>query len=484
MSSLFNQHKKEFIIGTTIFSTLLICLFLAIHFFTSDFKIKKFNKIIEINYGENFKEEAGDVCYGNLFDCEEVEVIKNGIVDTNKLATYKISYTYKYKNKKKKLNQIVSVVDKEGPKLTIKTSSLKICPNGKNDTIEFVALDNIDGDISDKVKTELKDNILHVSVEDSSGNVTKEEVKVTLIDNISPKITLKGKSTINLKIGDNYEDEGADVSDNCDYNIVLKSDSNVDTSKAGTYKVIYEATDESGNKTTLERNVIVSKKASTNTTGGKYNIDKPTGDGIVYLTFDDGPSDYTPQLLDVLKKYNVKATFFVTGYGKDEYILREYNEGHTVALHSQTHDYSYIYKNLDNYFDDLYKVRDRVKEITGENPTLIRFPGGSSNTVSRRYDDGIHIMSILTTKVEEEGFHYFDWNVTSGDAGETTSTEVIYKNVTNGMRNHSVSIVLQHDTKKYSVDAVEKIIKFGLENGYTFEALDENSFGAHHGVNN
>lgn len=483
MSSIFNEHKKVFI-GASIFFILLIVLFFSIHFFTSDFKIKKFNKNIEITYGEKFTEEAGEICYGNIFNCEKVEVIKNGVIDTNKLATYKISYTYKYKNKKKSLDQIVSVVDKEKPKLTIETSSLKICPNGKNNTMEYKAIDNVDGDISNKVKTELKDNILYVSVEDSSGNMAKEEIKVTLVDNINPKITLNGKSIVNLKVGDKYEDEGATVSDNCDENIVLNSDSNVDTSKTGTYKVIYESTDESGNKSTLERKVIVSEKTIVNSGGGKYNTDKPTGDGIVYLTFDDGPSDYTPQLLDILKKYNVKATFFVTGYGRDKDILREYNEGHTVALHSNSHDYSDIYKNTDNYFNDLYKIRDRIKRITGENPTLIRFPGGSSNTVSRRYDGGIHIMSILTTRVEEEGFHYFDWNVSSGDAGETTSTEVVYKNVTNGMKNHSVTVVLQHDTKKFSIDAVEKIIQFGLENGYTFEALNENSFGAHHRVNN
>jgi peptidoglycan/xylan/chitin deacetylase (PgdA/CDA1 family) len=92
-------------------------------------------------------------------------------------------------------------------------------------------------------------------------------------------------------------------------------------------------------------------------------------------------------------------------------------------------------------------------------------------------------MSKLVKDVEAKGFHYFDWNVSSGDAGATTSSDKVYSNVVNHLKS-DVSVVLQHDTKSYSVNAVERIIKYGIENGYTFKALDENSFGAHHGVNN
>ena len=88
-----------------------------------------------------------------------------------------------------------------------------------------------------------------------------------------------------------------------------------------------------------------------------------------------------------------------------------------------SHDYAKIYRNEKAYFDDLNLVKARVERITGTAPTIIRFPGGSSNTVSRRYDGGTHIMSLLTRRVEEEGYHYFDWNVASGDAGETTSVD-------------------------------------------------------------
>lgn len=208
-----------------------------------------------------------------------------------------------------------------------------------------------------------------------------------------------------------------------------------------------------------------------------------SGQKIIYLTFDDGPGPYTAKLLDVLKKYDTKATFFVTNAGDDDLIAREHNEGHTVALHSYTHNYSYIYSSVNNYFEDLYNVQARVKNITGDTTTLVRFPGGSSNLVSASYDGGSHIMSYLTSELTNRGFTYFDWNISSGDAGGTTSSEEVYENVINSLK-PDFSIVLQHDIKEFSVNAVEDIIKYGKANGYTFKKLDKNSFTAHHGVNN
>lgn len=206
--------------------------------------------------------------------------------------------------------------------------------------------------------------------------------------------------------------------------------------------------------------------------------------GTIYLTFDDGPGDYTEELLDVLKKYGVKATFFVTSKGDDAVILREYQEGHTVALHSFSHNYAYVYANADNYFEDLYAVQARVKAITGQTAKLLRFPGGSSNTVSRRYDHRTHIMSYLTTAVEELGFTYFDWNVDSDDAGSAREAGEVYENVISRLKAGEESVVLQHDIKDYSVAAVESIIQYGFSNGYVFERLTADSFTAHHGVNN
>ena len=204
---------------------------------------------------------------------------------------------------------------------------------------------------------------------------------------------------------------------------------------------------------------------------------------VVYLTFDDGPGPYTDKLLDVLKKYNVKATFFVTGAGDDNLLTREHNEGHAIGLHTFTHSYSYLYSNVGDFISDLYRVQERVKNATGYTSTLMRFPGGSSNAVSASYDGGTHIMSRLVNEVTSLGFTYFDWNVSSGDAGGATTSDEVYTNVIENLK-PEYSVVLQHDIKEFSVDAVERIIQYGQKNGYTFKKLDESSFTAHHSVNN
>jgi peptidoglycan/xylan/chitin deacetylase (PgdA/CDA1 family) len=138
---------------------------------------------------------------------------------------------------------------------------------------------------------------------------------------------------------------------------------------------------------------------------------------------------------------------------------------------------------VNNYFDDLYSIQNRVKRITGEAPTLIRFPGGSSNEVSIRYDGGIKIMSVLTKEVENRGFQYYDWNISSGDAGGATTSNEVYNNVVSKLPG-GYSIVLQHDTKKFSIDAVERIIQYGRANGYIFKPLTKDSPKSHHRVLN
>ncbi len=360
-------------------------------------------------------------------------------------------------------------MDKTNPKITVENKDYSICPNGKISNMKVSAFDNYDGDISKNIKTKVIDGKIVIEVKDSSNNKKVLKLDAKKEDKIPPTININGSSTKTIFVGDNYEDEGATATDNCDENINVETINEVNTSNEGTYKVIYKAKDSNSNESTTERTIYVKNKSN--------------GSRVVYLTFDDGPSSHTPKLLDTLKKYNVKATFFVTGNGDDSIILREYNEGHRIALHTNTHNYSYLYSSVDNYFEDLYTVQNRVKNITGYTSNLIRFPGGSSNTVSMEYDGGIGIMSILTNEVESRGFHYFDWNVSSGDAGGTDTSDGVFWNVVSNLKEGS-SVVLQHDTQEFSVDAVERIISYGLENGYTFSALDESSPTMHHGVNN
>lgn len=203
---------------------------------------------------------------------------------------------------------------------------------------------------------------------------------------------------------------------------------------------------------------------------------------VVYLTFDDGPSPYTDRLLDVLSKYNVKATFFVVNTPYIDKITRMEEEGHTVACHSAAHQYSQIYASDEAYFADLEELQRIIKKYTGHRAELIRFPGGSSNTVSRAYSKGI--MTRLTKAVEAQGYQYFDWNVDSLDASGKGSSDSVYRQVISGIRKQHTSVVLQHDIHSFSVDAVEQIIQWGQKNGYTFLPLDRDSPSCHHKVVN
>ncbi len=287
------------------------------------------------------------------------------------------------------------------------------------------------------------------------------------IEDLPPEITLNGDGAMTLTVGNAYEELGAEFLDDCD-EVELQIAGAVDTNTPGIYTISYEATDSSQNHTIATRTITI----------------VPEYRGVIYLTFDDGPGAYTNELLDILKKYNVKATFFVTGAGDDATILREYQEGHAVGLHTASHNYAYIYQNMNNFFADLEAVGSRVKNITGEDSYLIRFPGGSSNTVSSRYDGGTRIMSKLASEVERRGYTYFDWNISSGDAGSATSADQVYRNVVSRLTDGGEFVVLQHDIKKFSVDAVERIINYGLSNGYTFKKLTSSAFSAHHGINN
>lgn len=209
--------------------------------------------------------------------------------------------------------------------------------------------------------------------------------------------------------------------------------------------------------------------------------------GAIYLTFDDGPtSDSTPAILDILKDRNIKATFFVLNFSDEnaQYIKREYKEGHTIALHGYTHTYSEVYQSADACMENFRKIGERVYQTIGVNSKIIRFPGGSSNTVSKKYCVGV--MSEVTERAKQQGYRYFDWNVDSDDAGKAKTSERIYNNVTNGIKPNRNNIVLMHDFSgnHKTIDALNDIIIWGLEQGYEFKKITEDTPMVTHSVNN
>ena len=207
------------------------------------------------------------------------------------------------------------------------------------------------------------------------------------------------------------------------------------------------------------------------------------GSPTIYLTFDDGPGPYTADLLDVLKDFGVHATFFVTARLPEhlDIISRAYAEGHSIGAHSLSHDYSKIYASSEAFYRDFLACEEMIRVHTGRYTPLFRFPGGSSNTVSR-INPGI--MTRLTQAMNDMGYQYYDWNIVSGDAGGTNKTKEIVQTIKDGCAEHRVSMILQHDIKDYSVAAVEPVIKWGLDNGYTFRAIELDSPAMHHGINN
>ena len=480
------SNKKLLIICSVIGVLLLAGMgFIIYSFCIPRFNIKEFNGVVSMEYNGKFS--LDNVCYGNIFECDTITPEIVGEYDMNKVGTYEVKYVFEYKGHSYEMDGVLNVVDKEAPEITVAEGELELCPNeDKLSKGSITAEDKYDGDVSSKItySYDTEKNKLIVTVTDNSGNKLEKELDGTKGDTVGPVITITGDASISVLNGSTYTDQGATASDNCDGELQVEVDNPVNTGKNGTYTVTYTAKDSTGNVTTATRTVKVYTKSSSSGTSysceGKVKYSCGGSGKVIYLTFDDGPSGYTSQLLDVLKQYNVKATFFVTGNGSDAMIKREYDEGHTVALHSQTHSYATIYASVDAYFNDLQQISDRVERITGHKSYIVRFPGGSSNTVSRKSKC---IMTTLAHELENRGYAYYDWNVSSGDAGATTDTNQVYENVVSRLGN-SRYVVLQHDSKGYSVKAVERIIQYGLDHGYTFERLEKDSMVCHHATAN
>ena len=210
---------------------------------------------------------------------------------------------------------------------------------------------------------------------------------------------------------------------------------------------------------------------------------------VCYLTFDDGPTENTLRILEILKKYDIKATFFVidTPHTNIEYIKQVHADGHTVGLHSSSHNYGQIYSSTDAYFKDLNTIAEKVYSIIGVSPKVIRFPGGGSNKVSKQYCRGIMTYLTSTEGVAKYGHTYFDWNVDSSDASETVaSTSKIVNSVLQGAKNKNSICVLMHDAKSKTttVDALPQIIEGLKAQGFTFAPLTKDCHGFHHNVKN
>lgn len=454
------------------------------------FRVNRFSLSIELDGTSGMKLEYGEqfvdpgyraVLRGSRFWTEgvpmEIPVTCTGDLHTEKVGKYAIEYYAQVHGLSAAATRTIRVVDTECPVISLTPDLADLEPAPVYKEAGFRAIDNYDGDITDQVVRTVEEGKVTYAVLDSSGNPAYAIRDIPVYDITPPVIELAGGKDVTLTIGTLYEEPGYTAVDNHDGDItelVEVDEVEIDRFHPGEYTVHYRVADSKENETDVARHITV--KAS------KHPREIYPSGKVIYLTFDDGPCEDTPRLLDVLEQYGVKATFFVVDSGYPEILQRIVEDGHSIAIHTMTHEYSSIYSGIDSYFDDLLGMQQVIYEATGVKTNLMRFPGGSSNTISRKFRK--NIMTELTQLVEDAGFTYFDWNVDSNDAGGATRTSEVIRNIEDGVSKETISLVLQHDIHPFSVSAVEEILQWGLENGYTFLPLEANSPSMHHGPQN
>ena len=484
-NTIFDNEKDRRLMTAGVIALVGICLFiLAIS------PVVGGSPIITLTGGDEIDAECGTTFQdpgvkATVKDEDISNLIEtSGSVNTSKLGQYEIEYKVKYKKSKVTKRRVVNVVDHTGPVITLNGDAKVVVPTSIDEYQEpgATAVDACDGDVSSDIKTKMEqvnDYTWKVTytVKDSHDNESTAEREVCLQDTQAPQITLNGDSDITIKEQEKFEDPGVTAVDDRDGDLTanVTKDGYVDIYRSGTYTITYTVTDSSGNTAQATRNVTVEK------------VEVNTGDAI-YLTFDDGPSsDVTVRILDTLKANGIKATFFICDYDEDKLpiIKRMIDEGHTIGIHGYSHDYSQIYTSVDAFMENINKLKNKLKEDTGYDAFVIRFPGGSSNTVSEKYCQGV--MTQLAQRVTDDGLMYMDWNVSSGDAeGNNRPVNLIIGNVTGGFKHGRNNVVLMHDTsaKQTSADALQSIITYGKNNGYSFYPISKDTIPVHHGINN
>lgn len=276
-------------------------------------------------------------------------------------------------------------------------------------------------------------------------------------------IELSGGELLDWPCGTPFEDPGFTAYDcnreECSELVV--SEGEVVCWKVGEYELHYSFTDKNGDSIQAARTVSVNP------------VSLPAFEAteqVIYLTFDDGPCAYTEQVLELLDEYNAKATFFVVAdEGKYIHFLEEIiARGHSLGIHCNSHSYEKIYSSVESYIEDFLEAQKVMYEYTGTCATLSRFPGGSRTAKSYL---GVKGRDEICSILDDMGIRYFDWNVQPEDS-RYGSAEITFELFKQMVPKYPVPISLQHDTRNYSVAALEDMLKWGIENGYEFRGLE------------
>lgn len=221
-------------------------------------------------------------------------------------------------------------------------------------------------------------------------------------------------------------------------------------------------------------------------TSNTQSVMKTESDKVMYLTFDDGPSQNTEKILDILDQYKIKATFFVTAEHPTylNMIAEAHQRGHMIGVHTYSHHYEEIYQSSDAYFKDLEKMNDIIESQIGHRVTIMRFPGGSSNTISKKYQNGI--MTQLTKEALEKGYQYFDWNASNGDGNSYFDKNTLIETGKREVEGKNRIMMLMHDAgnNTATLEALPTLLSYYQELGYEFKVIEQDCEVFHHKVAN
>ena len=422
---------------------------------------------ITLEYGESF-DDAGAEAWLEAADGTRtlLEIRVSPAFDPEKLGSQEIRYdAIRNGETLVGVTRRVTVLDSVAPEITLL---------GEPGERDFIALDNHDGDVSDRVeRVEEADRIVY-TVSDESGNEAQiERAK-------DPVLVFVGGESVQIPADYRFVEPGVLAVDmyGRDISERIEVEGEITPWHLGEYSLTYTVTDEFGRTVSADRVVEVVQAEMPETV---------IQDKVIYLTFDDGPAAATEDLLDMLAKYDAKVTFFVT-YSDPRYvdlIGRAYREGHSIGLHGYAHNASLIYASEEDYFDYFDKMQEIIYEQTGEYTRIVRFVGGSSNSASIGICEGI--MTALAEDLTNMGYRYYDWNVQPENAD--CDIDASFQNICgNAMRicgeGETVPISLQHDPGGWNCLVVERVIIWGMQNGYTFKGIDLTTPEVHHRICN
>lgn len=277
-------------------------------------------------------------------------------------------------------------------------------------------------------------------------------------------LTLLGEEEIDWVCGVPYTDPGCTAigADGTDLTSRLRVHGKVRPWLVGDYTLEYLLRFDDGEELAVRRAVHVRSEA-------ELPEPVPT-EKTIYLTFDDGPCGLTGQVLDTLAEYGVKATFFIVASSPrcEELLPRIVEEGHTLGIHCYEHRVSALYQSWDSYFEDLMKAQSVVYDITGSYARLVRLPGGSRSATAliRTLLGGQREFEIM---MHNMGLRYYDWDVQPECVN--TPEELLYL-FSHPKTPYDSTVVLLHDSRQFSVNALGDMIRWALDEGYTFAPLD------------